>query len=79
MFKCQNCGNVVPPKTKCRKIILQSRTKEYPYRSKCNKGYVNKGKFFKERDHADDHGGSGKEIAKEIMVCPECATKLVGD
>ena len=81
MFKCQNCKNIVPAGTKCCKIIVIKRKKEYPYRSKVNPGYFynDKEQLIKSdkwKDRTDDKGGIGAEIAKELFMCPECAAKF---
>lgn len=77
MFICQMCHTPVPPKTRCHKIVAQTRTKQYPVRRKAHPGYyeVNgqmrrSGRFS---DRRDDSGGTGLETAKELSVCPKCA------
>lgn len=73
MFKCQNCQTVVPAHTKARRIVAETRFKEYPRRKKAFWAYnTQKGK----REEIDDIGGLGWEIAREIVVCPDCAAKL---
>ena len=81
MFKCQNCQKLVPPRTKCCKVVAIKRRKEYAYRSKVNPGYYynNKEQLVRSdkwKDRTDDKGGIGIEAAKELLVCPECAVKL---
>jgi hypothetical protein len=72
MYRCQFCRCVVPPRTPCQRVILQTRVVESPYRSRANRFVrIEKGKpktFF-----ADDPGGSGVEIVHEIVACPRCA------
>jgi hypothetical protein len=81
MFKCQNCGKVVPPKTKCCKVVVVKRKKAYPYRSKVNPGYYYNDneqmvRSDKWKDRTDDKGGIGNEASQEKLMCPECATKF---
>jgi hypothetical protein len=73
MFKCQNCQTIVPAHTKAQRLVVESRHKEYPLRRKAFWAYnAQKGK----RELMDDIGGIGCEIAREILVCPDCAAKL---
>jgi len=77
MYKCQLCGEIVPKGTACRKVILETRNKEYPARRKANQGYDRRdgGNFRSNRssDKMDDYGGVGHETAKEVNACEKCA------
>lgn len=76
MYKCQICNQNVPPKTRCHRLVLKTREKSYPHRSKSNKGYSYKDgsavKSNKIRDKLDDYGGKGWEAVREINCCPKC-------
>ena len=83
MYKCSQCKEIVGPKTKCCKVIVQTRSKEYFFRSKVYPGYFHRGgklvKSSKWKDRRDDPGGVGQEILKEINLCPKCAAEFSKD
>jgi hypothetical protein len=70
MFRCPLCSCVVGPRTPPQRLLLERRTRSYPYRSRANE-------FA--RDHkrhvTDDPGGNGSEVVREVLVCPECARR----
>jgi hypothetical protein len=61
-FRCQRCGKPQPPGTPENKVTVATRDKIYDPR-------------YDEEGELIDKGGGGREIAKEIRVCPECLTK----
>jgi hypothetical protein len=67
MYRCQLCSCVVPPRTPVRRLVLSRRDRRYPARPKANL-FVRDGK---EHETADP-GGNGSEIAREVLVCPDC-------
>jgi len=69
MYKCQVCQQVVPPKTKAQRVILEMRVRVYPFRKEVNRLVFKKGKWVPQ----DDNGGIGQEIVREIVACPGCA------
>jgi hypothetical protein len=70
MFRCQLCSCVVPPRTRVRRLVLDRRTRQYPARPRVNL-VVRDGKEHR----TDDPGGKGHEVAREVFVCPACASK----
>jgi hypothetical protein len=48
--------------------VVETRRREYPFRSKANQ-FRKDGKTEK----ADDPGGVGREIVREILVCRACS------
>lgn len=58
MFRCQNCGVTTAPKVKANFMVVQSR----------DVVYVN------HNMEGDEIISKGKEIVKEIKVCPACVT-----
>ncbi|MDA0834135.1 MAG: hypothetical protein O3A29_12700 [Planctomycetota bacterium] len=78
MYRCEMCGVLVPPRTAVNRLVIETREKVYPYRSKANRvAYLDeKGKH--KVAFIDDPGGTGLEIVKEINVCPTCATSALG-
>lgn len=76
MYKCQSCGNTVPPKIKCHKVATEERKKIYEARYDVNRP----AKWKEERSDrilsTNDAGGIGKEIVTELHCCPSCANKL---
>src|SRR5580658_6147739 len=75
MFRCQLCQCVVPPKTPCQHLVLERRSKKYPYRSMANTFVRLNDKGKRKEYHTDDPGGEGQEVVKEIVVCPACAAR----
>ena len=71
MYKCQQCNQVVPAKTKANRITVETRYKQYPFRAKVMR-QIEAGKV----KMADDPGGTGYEIVRELVVCPDCAAKF---
>ena len=64
---------------KCSKLVVKTRLKQHPKRKKVNhfrrfeltaKGWRSKLK------EADDPGGAGREIVREVSVCQSCASSL---
>ena len=82
MYKCQICNCIVPPGVRCCKYVEKTRRKDYPFRHKANPGYISKNglsvKSHKSRDRANDNGGTGWEIARELNCCPKCLAKIQG-
>ena len=75
MFRCELCRCVVPPRTACQRLVLQWRTKKYPYRSRANTFFRTNEAGKRKEHHTDDRGGEGREVVKEVIVCPECAAR----
>lgn len=78
MFRCQQCGTVVPAGTRATKIVTQTRRKEYQPREAeptSRGGRFGRGRFSRRR-RVIDRGGEGTEIVREIMVCPKCAAEF---
>jgi len=83
MFRCNNCGTVVPPKTACKKVVTAWRIRHYPERrADPKRGIVihrpiaytdEKGK--RKLRYPSDPGGVGREIAQEAEFCPRCAAE----
>jgi hypothetical protein len=74
VFRCQICCQQVPPRTTAQRVIVQTRPQKYPARSKANRvvrlSETGKPKVI----FVDDPGGVGREIVRELMVCPGCAS-----
>jgi len=66
---------VVPPGTPAQRVVVQTRPKQYQYRAKANRvvRLIESGK--KKVVYIDDPGGVGREIVREITVCPACAAQ----
>lgn len=71
MYRCQNCGKVVPPATPCHLVALQTRPKKYPARSKANR-MVEWVRGKPKVKYTDDPGGQGREIVRELAMCLAC-------
>ena len=67
MYRCQQCHSVVPAGTR-QHLLVETRPAEYPRRKEVYVIHAD-GKTWRE----DDPGGSGREIARALPVCPCCA------
>jgi hypothetical protein len=67
VYRGQVCGDVVPPKTRAHRIVVETRAQYYPTRPKANR-------FYRKRrlKVTDDPGGRGREVATELVTCPAC-------
>lgn len=70
MYRCDRCHTVVPPRTPARRLVVETRIVEHPYRMGAGERLVD-GK----RKKYDDPGGTGSQIVREQVVCPACADK----
>lgn len=78
MFRCELCGlvpefksrgpRVVPAGERCVMVVVEKRPTEYPSRPKAQRRRVGRKVRM-----ADDPGGAGYEIAKEVRSCVRCA------
>jgi hypothetical protein len=73
MFRCELCSRVVPPRTPAQHVVLESRSKVYPLRVKANRLVRRPPKGKPLVVFTSDPGGTGREIVKEAIACPECA------
>jgi hypothetical protein len=72
MFRCEICGKVTSPGTSAHKVVREVRERFYSERSTANShggGGARKGRRRK------DPGGSGHEIVREQLLCPQCAAE----
>jgi hypothetical protein len=70
MFRCQLCSCVVATHTRPHRLIIERRARRYPFRPKAN-GVVRERRSY----HTDDPGGSGEEIAREVLACLGCVKR----
>jgi hypothetical protein len=77
MFRCQQCDAVVPPHVSAERHVVETRVCRYPARAQANHPKILKGGIWKRETRADP-GGVGREIAREIVVCPPCKQALMG-
>jgi hypothetical protein len=56
-------------------MVVKQRSKKYPYRSRANVVVVHESFRKPKTEYRDDPGGEGREIVKEVKVCPACATR----
>lgn len=78
MYKCQICGVVVPEGIPANHVVLETRKREYPRRTKVflKKSTEKKRRRRKpdpDKDYVDDPGGTGFEIVRQAMACKACA------
>jgi hypothetical protein len=77
VFRCQLCREVVPRNTRPIRRVVETRERQYPYRLKANRlkrppRLDESGNKSRVR-YRDDPGGSGREIVREVALCPTCA------
>ena len=70
MYRCERCRSVVPPRTPAKRLVVQTRVVEHPYRKEAGVRIVD-GKLKK----YDDPGGTGTQIVREEVVCSACAER----
>jgi hypothetical protein len=78
VFRCQLCREVVLRNTRPIRRVVETRERQYPFRLKANrfkrKPRPDEPKGKKGRvKYRDDPGGSGREIVRELALCPDCA------
>ena len=71
MFRCYNCQKVTPVGTPAHRQVIEYREKTYTSRVG-EKERRSGGKKY----GRTDQGGRGKEIVREVMLCPECARRF---
>jgi len=76
MFRCDFCGIVVPPRTRCQRIVVETRPKVYPFRDKAFR-VVEWSKGGRHETWKDDPGGRGYETVREGKACPSCAASTL--
>jgi rubredoxin len=69
MYICELCKRVISPYTKEIRIPVEIRTRKYPNRSK----EVSRGRG--QTKTVNVPGGTGYEIVREVVCCPDCAEK----
>lgn len=77
-FKCGICGIQVPPREKATRIVTDVREAVYPFRKDANTFIRCEKEGDKwipgKKETSNDPGGTGIEIAKEVLACKACAT-----
>lgn len=67
MYRCEQCNEVVGPRIPQVRVVAETRVRQYPFREKVNA--VNKrGRLV----WVDDAGGEGREVVRELVLCPRC-------
>jgi len=72
MFQCDVCASVARPRTRCNRLVIETRAADYPARAKAHWHPPQRGGSGK---WVDDPGGHGAEIVREIRACESCAAK----
>jgi hypothetical protein len=73
LYRCHLCGVVVPPNTPAHRKVVETRRREYPFRKDAHL-FMKDGRPKK----ADDPGGVGFEIVREVVVCSSCFEEPAG-
>lgn len=79
VFRCQLCFCVVPPRTPAHTVVVQTRTRKYPYRREAFHVVEIDARGKRKVKPRDDPGGIGREAVRELVVCPTCAAQRNGD
>jgi len=78
MYRCQVCGRVAGPHVPSVRLVVETRAAVHRFRKNVHKvvkiGPDGRRKKVKKKDWLDDPGGKGREIAKEVTACPDCAS-----
>jgi hypothetical protein len=75
MFKCELCKKQVAAKSPCKKVVIIKRMFQHPYRPKVQKHWGVDKNGRPKLEWADDKGGRGEQIVREVFACTECAAK----
>ena len=67
MYRCGVC-NAVANCIPSRRVVLSVRPSSYPLRANASKVRIRR-----KLKQFDDRGGSGTEVAKEVLVCVDCS------
>jgi len=78
MFRCHFCGCVVARRTPACRVLLETRPKSYPRRPAANRPVPRWVKGGLRKVRPDDPGGTGREIAREVLACATCAARPPG-
>jgi len=83
VFRCQLCREVVPPRTPPVRSVVETRERQYPFRPKANrfkrKPRPDDPESTKRVRYRDDPGGAGREIVRELALCPACAAEAAAE
>ena len=72
MFRCEKCGTAVKAGVPTTQLVVAQRPKEYPTRTR----EVIVGRGRRPWRQTIDKGGEGREIVRELSVCPSCAERF---
>jgi hypothetical protein len=72
MYRCETCGEQQSPGTPLNRIPVETRPASYPVRQKAH--WVPR-KGDKAAHWAEDPGGTGREIVREVGACARCAMR----
>ena len=70
-FRCDNCKQAVDSGIPMNKVVVKTREKVYPRRTKIVEGWMS-------QEVTLDSGGIGWETVKELSLCKDCAAKYNG-
>ena len=60
------------------RLVVEARPKTYRYRPRANRIVRLDAKGKPKEVFIDDPGGVGREAAREVTACPDCAARLRG-
>ena len=79
VFRCQLCCKVVPSGISPQRVVVETRAKKYPFRPKANRVVRLSENGKRKETFVDDPGGAGREVVRELIVCPPCASRRNGN
>lgn len=78
MYRCQLCGKVTPRNMPAQRLVTETRVKTYPKRRNAQPPTTRAKKRSNRENWRDDPGGTGREIAREVVACVKCVKKHAG-
>ena len=69
MYRCAKCKKLSKLNEPATRVVVETRTKVYPYREKAVR--IGRGKFSR---WIPDNGGTGVEVVREELQHDRCAT-----
>ncbi len=76
MYRCDSCGKCPPPKTPCKRVVVEKARFLHPERPRAKKGMIVLKNGKKKMVWIPDPGGWGDQIVREAKMCPHCASRF---
>ena len=73
MYRCEKCNEVAPAGARVVRVVAEQREASYPRRKDVFIVRMLKPNGRIKKVGQDDPGGHGRQIVRELKVCPGCA------